>query len=107
MPNWRGAPAFPPAELGHFKGGGFDADTARKVAGPLNLGAEALIELGQKVVVSGSRSKSSGLAIFNTPYEDVTVNSYLVFDPKLQTGGGLRHRLDGCRNAGIRQGTPS
>jgi len=38
----------PASALGHFKGGGFDLDTARKLAGPLNLGAESLIELAQK-----------------------------------------------------------
>jgi hypothetical protein len=36
------------SELGHFKGGGFDAETARKIAGPLNLAAGSLIELGQR-----------------------------------------------------------
>ncbi len=69
------------SELGHFKGGGFDAETARKIAGPLNLGAEALVELGQKSWYPAA-VEVDGLAMFNTPYEDVTVNSYLVFDPK-------------------------
>jgi hydroxyacylglutathione hydrolase len=68
-------------ELGHFKGGGFDADTARKVAGPLRLGAGALIELGQKSW-QPAPVEVAGLAAFNTPYQDMTVNSYLVFDSK-------------------------
>jgi hydroxyacylglutathione hydrolase len=68
-------------ELVHFKGGGFDVETARKLAGPLNLGAAALIELGQKSWYPEA-VEVGGLAMFNTPYEDMTVNSYVVFDPK-------------------------
>ena len=73
--------AIPASELGHFKGGGFDVETARKLAGPLNLGAESLVELGQKSW-HPEGVNVDGLAMFNTPYEDVTVNSYLIFDPK-------------------------
>src|SRR5580658_8727796 len=69
------------SELGHFKGGGFDANTARKIAGPLQLGAEALIELGEKSWYP-EPLQVEGLAAFNTPYQDMTVNSYLVFDTK-------------------------
>jgi glyoxylase-like metal-dependent hydrolase (beta-lactamase superfamily II) len=69
------------SELGHFKGGGFDAGAARKIAGPLQLGPEALIELGQKSW-DPAPLQVEGLAAFNTPYQDMTVNSYLVFDSK-------------------------
>jgi glyoxylase-like metal-dependent hydrolase (beta-lactamase superfamily II) len=72
---------IPASALGHFKGGGFDLDSARKLAGPLNLGAEALIELGQKSWYP-EPVNVEGLAMFNTPFEDMSVNSYLVFDPK-------------------------
>jgi glyoxylase-like metal-dependent hydrolase (beta-lactamase superfamily II) len=74
---------IPATELGHFKGGGFDAGTARKIAGPLNLGADALIELAQNSWYP-QPVEVAGLAMFNTPYRDITVNSYLVFDPKTQ-----------------------
>lgn len=69
------------SELGHFKGGGFDPDTARKVAGPLQLGAQALGELGQKSWYPAP-VEVPGLAAFNTPFDDMTVNSFLVFDEK-------------------------
>jgi glyoxylase-like metal-dependent hydrolase (beta-lactamase superfamily II) len=69
------------SELGHFKGGGFNADTARKIAGPLNLGANALIELAEKSWYPAP-VELEGFAMFNTPYHDITVNSYLVYDPK-------------------------
>jgi hydroxyacylglutathione hydrolase len=51
------------------------------VAGPLQLGASALIELGQKAW-QPAPVEVAGLAAFNTPYQDMTVNSYLVFDSK-------------------------
>jgi glyoxylase-like metal-dependent hydrolase (beta-lactamase superfamily II) len=66
-------------ELVHFKEGAFDATLARKLAPPLNLGGEALIELGQKAWYPEPQ-EMPGLALFNTAYEDMTVNSYLVFD---------------------------
>jgi glyoxylase-like metal-dependent hydrolase (beta-lactamase superfamily II) len=69
------------SELGHFKGGGFDLNTARKIAGPLRLGPGALIELGQKSWAPAP-VEVAGLAAFNTPYQDMTVNSFLVFDSK-------------------------
>jgi hydroxyacylglutathione hydrolase len=69
------------SELGHFKGGGFDPETARKIAGPLKLAAGALIELGQKSW-QPAPVEIAGLAAFNTPYQDMTVNSFLVFDPQ-------------------------
>jgi glyoxylase-like metal-dependent hydrolase (beta-lactamase superfamily II) len=69
------------SELGHFKGGGFDLDTARKVAGPLNLGADSLIDLGEKKWYPAP-VEVEGLAMFTTTYQDMTVNSYIVFDPK-------------------------
>jgi len=69
------------SELGHFKGGGFDAETARKIAGPLNLAAGSLIELGQRAW-QPAPVEVAGLAAFNTPYSDITVNSFLVFDSK-------------------------
>lgn len=69
------------SELADLKNGSFKADIARKVAAPLNLGAEALVELGQRAWYPEPQSVE-GLACFNTAYEDMTVNSYLVFDPR-------------------------
>jgi hydroxyacylglutathione hydrolase len=76
------------SELGHFKGGGFDADTARKVAVPLHLGAAALIELGTNSWYP-QPVELDGLACFNTPYEDVAVNSYVVFDSHSKTAAAF------------------
>jgi hydroxyacylglutathione hydrolase len=70
-----------PGALTHFKQGNFDAGAARKLAAALNLGPEALIELGEKAWYPEAH-ETAGLAHFNTAYEDMTVNSYLVFDPQ-------------------------
>jgi glyoxylase-like metal-dependent hydrolase (beta-lactamase superfamily II) len=69
------------AELGRFRAGMFDAGTARRLAGPLSLGAGALVELGENKWYP-EPVEVAGLAAFNTAYQDMTVNSYLVFDPK-------------------------
>jgi glyoxylase-like metal-dependent hydrolase (beta-lactamase superfamily II) len=63
-----------------LRGGEWNESTARKVAPALGLKADA-------VAASGNESwapqpvELDGLAPFNTPYEDMTVNSYLVWDP--------------------------
>ena len=53
--------------------------TARAVAPVLHLGAEALAALGRQAW-RPQPVTLAGLACFNTPYHDMTVNSYLVFD---------------------------
>jgi hydroxyacylglutathione hydrolase len=59
--------------------GTWNADTARKVAPVLGLGAAALVGIGEKTYHPAPVALD-GLAQFNTPYEDMTVNSYLVWD---------------------------
>ena len=67
------------SQVADFKEGTFDAAIARKLAGPLNLGAEALIALGQNAWHPEPR-EVPGLGCFNTNYQDMTVNSYVAFD---------------------------
>ena len=59
--------------------GAWDAETARKVAPVLGLGAEALVGIGERSYRPAGVSLE-GLQQFNTPYEDMTVNSYLLWD---------------------------
>ena len=67
------------ASVQRLREGTFDEATARAVAPVLHLGGDALAALGKKewrpqpVTVAG-------FASFNTPFEDMTVNSYLAFD---------------------------
>ncbi len=67
--------------LAKLKSGEFDEATARKIAPALNLAANALIELGKKSWFPPNHDVN-GLAAFNTTFEDMTVNAYLVFDPQ-------------------------
>jgi hydroxyacylglutathione hydrolase len=67
--------------LTKIKLGEFDEASARKLAPVLDLAPNALVELGNKSWYPPSH-EVAGLASFNTPYEDMTVNSYLVFNPQ-------------------------
>ena len=60
--------------------GAWDETTARAVAPVLGLGAEALAETGNRGWYP-EPAALDGLAQFNTPFEDMTVNSYLAWDP--------------------------
>lgn len=67
--------------LAQLKAGEFDESAARKVSPILNLAPNALADLGNKSWYPPSH-EVAGLASFNTPFEDMTVNAYLVFDPQ-------------------------
>ena len=60
--------------------GTFDEAAARAVAPVLHVGADALVAMGKKAW-RPQPVEVAGLAAFNTPFEDMTVNSYLAFDP--------------------------
>jgi len=62
-----------------LRDGEWNADVARKVAPVLGLGAEQLVAIAEKAYRPGAVSLE-GLQQFNTPYEDMTVNSYLIWD---------------------------
>ena len=59
--------------------GHFDAAAARAVAPVLGLGAEALVASGMESWKPHPITLS-GLACFNTVFDDMTVNSYLAYD---------------------------
>lgn len=67
------------AQVQSLREGTWNADTARKVAPVLGLGADALVALGEKTYTAAP-VVVAGLAQFNTPFEDMTVNSYLAWD---------------------------
>ena len=62
-----------------LRDGEWNPDTAQKIAPVLGLGASALVGIGEKTYRPAAVSLE-GLQQFNTPYEDMTVNSYLVWD---------------------------
>ena len=66
-------------DVNKFRDGEWDETTARAVAPALGLKADALCALGHRAY-SPAPVALDGLAQFNTPFEDMTVNSYLVWD---------------------------
>jgi len=68
------------------KDGHYDQSAVRKMASVLELGADALVALGRKEWFPRDPRPIEGLACFNTPYEDMTVNSYVVWDPETKEG---------------------
>jgi len=73
-------------ELNQAKDGQFDEAVARKLAPALNLSVDALVASGKKSWHPKDPGDVPSLASFNTPYGDITVNSYLVWDPKTSEG---------------------
>jgi glyoxylase-like metal-dependent hydrolase (beta-lactamase superfamily II) len=73
-------------DLARAKEGKFDEAVAKKLAGPLGLKSDALVTLGRQSWYPADSGEVEGLACFNTPYGDITVNSYLVWDPKSNSG---------------------
>jgi hydroxyacylglutathione hydrolase len=70
------------AELNEVKQGRFNEVVVRKSAPCLNLGTDALVALGKKLWHPIDPGTIPGLTMFTTTYEDMTVNSFLVWDPK-------------------------
>ena len=70
----------PEETIGKLKEGEFDEDALRRVASPLGLDAETLVERA-KGTWTPEAVELDGLRQFNTVYGDMTVNSYLVWDP--------------------------
>jgi glyoxylase-like metal-dependent hydrolase (beta-lactamase superfamily II) len=64
-----------------LRDGQWNEAVARKIAPVLHLGAEALAASGNESWAPQPVSLD-GLAQFNTPFEDMTVNAYLVWDPQ-------------------------
>jgi hydroxyacylglutathione hydrolase len=68
------------AELAEVRTGSPEAPALRKLARPLRLGADALLAAARKSW-HPQPVTLDGLAQFNTAFEDMTVNAYLVWDP--------------------------
>ena len=68
------------AELQSLRGGEFSAAVAEKIAPVLGFNARALTALAQKRYTPADVTLD-GLEQYNTVFEDMTVNAYLVWDP--------------------------
>jgi hydroxyacylglutathione hydrolase len=82
-----------------LRGGNFDELALFRIAPVLQLGAVALADLAQNEY-QPEVPKIDGLAIFNTPFHDMRVNAFLIWDPKsreamaFDTGADCRPMLD-------------
>jgi len=82
-----------------LRGGHFDELALFRVAPVLGLGARALSDLAQNEYRPAAH-EIDGLAMFNTPFHDMRVNAFLVWDPKprkaiaFDTGADCRPMLD-------------
>ena len=96
------------AEIEKLKSGEVEESTLRKVAAALGLGANALLALAKSSYQPATVQKPEGLAHFNTVFEDMTVNSFLVWHPAskeaafFDTGADGQPMLDFAANHGLR-----
>src|SRR5687767_9014063 len=87
-------------DLAAVKGGEPLDAVIRRVARPLKLSADALEALAHKRWYPQLPDFPQGFAAFNTAYEDMTVNSYLIWDPRdrlaasFDTGATCQAMLD-------------
>src|SRR5258708_38104246 len=70
------------AQVQALKTGTFDEKAVRAIAPVLKLGANALVDLGRKAWYPEQPLFSRGFAIFNTNFEDMAVNRYLIWAPR-------------------------
>jgi hydroxyacylglutathione hydrolase len=86
-------------DVAKVAGGVVDDDILRKLAKALQLGEQTLVDAANKKYYPPAQNVE-GLQQFNTPYEDMTVNAYLVWDPKTReavafdTGATCQPMLD-------------
>ena len=89
-----------PAELDAIKAGEARLPLIRRLARHLKLSPDALEVLAKKEAYPKAPIFPRGLAMFNTKYHDMTVNNYLVWDPKsreaavIDTGGDASDLID-------------
>ena len=94
------------ADLQRVKTGEVDEQLIRRIARSLNLGKTTLVQSAQKAWYPQPVSVD-GLAQFNTPYLDMTVNSYLVWHPAnkeavaFDTGADCGSLLEFAKSAGL------
>ncbi|MSU46112.1 MAG: MBL fold metallo-hydrolase [Lacunisphaera sp.] len=87
-------------DLVAIKGGEVRDHAIRAVAHALGLGRDALMSLARREWYPEQAIFSRGFAMFNTAFENLTVNSYLVWDPRsrlaaaFDTGTNAQPMLD-------------
>jgi glyoxylase-like metal-dependent hydrolase (beta-lactamase superfamily II) len=88
-------------------GGEFDAAAARALAASLGLAPDRLVALGEGTYTPEPMG-IQGLRQFNTPFDDMTVNAYLVWDAEtnsaavFDTGSDAGEMLETAAALGVR-----
>ena len=88
--------------------GQIDETVVRKLATALHLGADALVASAKQAWYPAEPGPIDGLACFTTPFGDMTVNAYLVFDLKTRqaaafdTGADCDPMLEFARRQGLK-----
>jgi glyoxylase-like metal-dependent hydrolase (beta-lactamase superfamily II) len=96
------------AQLTAAKSGHADDAVIRNLATALNLGPNRLVASARQKWHPADPGPIDGLACFNTPFSDMTVNSYLAFDPQTRiaaafdTGTDCDAMLALARDRGLR-----
>ncbi|MFL6540634.1 MAG: MBL fold metallo-hydrolase [Chthoniobacterales bacterium] len=74
------------ADVRKLRGGEVDEAAINRIAPILGLAARPLIDLATDKWSAPEIEPPNGLAMFNTNYGDMTVNSYLVWEPQMKRG---------------------
>jgi len=94
-------------EVDAILGGRFEEQGARALASVLDLEPERVVAIGKASYQPGDIALE-GLAMFTTPFDDMTVNSYIVWDPATKTaaafdtGSDVSEMLDFIEARGLR-----
>lgn len=95
-------------ELEALQAGQFNVDAASKIAEVLDLDPPSLIALGRESWYPPAPDLPATFAAFNTPFEDMTVNAYLLWDREggsaaaFDTGGDCTRMLEAIRQHGLK-----
>jgi hydroxyacylglutathione hydrolase len=104
------AAGLSPAAVKAILGGEFDETSARSLAPILGLGTAALVASGRKAWYPEEVAPIEGLACYNTPYGDMFVNAFLVWDPQskeavaFDTGSDCGPMLQTVNDLGLKLG---
>jgi hydroxyacylglutathione hydrolase len=95
-------------DLVAVKSGKFNEAVTRRVARHLRLHPDSLVQLAEKSWYPEQPIFRTGFAAFNTPHEDMTVNSYVIWDERsrhaavFDTGGSSQPMLDLIQGENLR-----
>jgi hydroxyacylglutathione hydrolase len=93
-----------PEQIRALRDGNVDEEAIRRIAPALRLNADALLDLAAEKWKPQEIGAINGLAQFNTPYDGITVNAYLLWDPEnreavaFDTGANCDEMLRRIRN---------